>query len=83
MKKMQVTAYGGFFTMGASLVFNLLFPKAMADMATSAAGWSSLIGMLALPLTIVGLLRMLTIKEQYNTDQDTSSTQEKLNMSAG
>lgn len=79
-QQVKVTAYGGFFTMGASLIFNIAFPIAMTKMATSAAGWSKLIGMLALPLTIVGLLRMLTIPEQYNNESDVKAAGEKLNL---
>ncbi len=74
----KLTAYSGFFTMGAGFVFNILFPIGVAKIATSASGWSRLIGMLALPLTVIGLVRMLTIKEQYNLDSDIRSEQLKL-----
>lgn len=67
-QQVKLTAYGSFFTMGAAVVFNMLFPMAMSKVATSAAGWSRLIGMLAAPLTLLGIIRMLTIKEQYNND---------------
>lgn len=77
-QQVKVTAYGGFFTMGFSVIFNVAFPMAMATMATSPAGWSRLVGMFAVPLTIVGLLRMLTIKEQYNNESDVKATGEKL-----
>lgn len=74
----KLTAYSGFFTMGAGFAFNILFPMGVAKIATSAAGWSRLIGMMALPLTILGLVRMLTIKEQYNSEADVQSEQLKL-----
>lgn len=74
----KLTAYSGFFTMGAGFVFNILFPMGVAKIATSAAGWSRLIGMMALPLTVLGLVRMLTIKEQYNMEADVHSEQLKL-----
>lgn len=79
-QQVKVTAYGSFFTMGASLIFNVIFPMAMTRIATSAAGWSRLIALFAVPLTIVGLLRMLTIKEQYNTDADVKASGEKLHL---
>lgn len=78
-QQVKLTAYGSFFTMGAGLAFNIMFPMAMAQIATSAAGWSRLIGMMAIPLTLLGLVRMLTIKEQYHSDE-TSET-EKLKLS--
>lgn len=74
----KLTAYGSFFTMGAGFVFNILFPVGVAKIATSASGWSRLVGMMALPLTILGLVRMLTIKEQCNMDADVRSEQLKL-----
>ena len=74
----KLTAYGGFFTMGAGFAFNILFPLGVAKIATSAAGWSRLIGMMALPLTVLGLVRMLTIKEQYNMEADVHSEQLKI-----
>lgn len=66
----KVTAFSSFFTMAAAMVFNVLFPTAMAKAGTSPAGWSRMIGTLAIPLTFVGILRMLTIKEQYNNEAD-------------
>lgn len=74
----KLTAYGSFFTMGAGFAFNIFFPSLMAKMATSPAGWSRLIGMFALPLTIIGVLRMLFIPERYNNEADTA--QEKLQL---
>ena len=67
-QQVKLTAYGSFFTMGAAVIFNMMFPMAMSKVATSAAGWSRLIAMLAVPLTLLGIIRMLTIKEQYNND---------------
>lgn len=77
-QQVKLTAYGSFFTMGAGLAFNIIFPMAMARIATSAAGWSRLIGMMAVPLTLLGLIRMLTIKEQYHSEEMTGTEKLKL-----
>lgn len=74
----KITAFGSFFTMGAGFAFNILFPIAMADMATSPAGWSRLVGMMAVPLTFFGLLRMFFIQEKYNNETDVSGERLKL-----
>ena len=74
----KITAFGSFFTMGAGFAFNILFPTAMANIATSPAGWSRLVGMMAVPLTAIGLLRMLFIKEQYNNEADNTGDLLKL-----
>lgn len=77
-QQVKLTAYGSFFTMGAGLAFNILFPMAMAQIATSAAGWSRLIGMMAVPLTLMGLIRMLTIKEEYHSEEPAQAEKLKL-----
>ena len=74
----KVVAYGNFFTMTAGFAFNIIFPTAMTNIAVNAAGWSRLMGMIALPCGVIGLVRMLTIKEQYNNEQDTDPNREKL-----
>ncbi len=61
----KICGYGSIFTMSAALVFNILFPTAMAKIGTDAAGWSRLIGMIAIPLTVIGMLRVLTIPEKF------------------
>lgn len=61
----KICGYGSIFTMSAALVFNILFPIAMGKIGTDASGWSRLIGMIAIPLTVIGLLRVLTIPEKY------------------
>lgn len=66
----KVVAYGNFFTMAAAFIFNIAFLIAMTKIAVDAAGWSRLIGMIAIPLTLLGIIRVLTIKEQYNNESD-------------
>ena len=78
-QQVKLTAYGGFFTMGAGFIFNIGFPIAMSKIATSAAGWSRLMGMIAVPLTLLGIVRMLTIKEQFH--RDVKATEERLKIS--
>lgn len=72
-EQVRVTAYGSFFTMAGAVIFNVLFPTAMAKIGTSPAGWSRLVGMIAVPLTAFGLLRILFIPERYNNEADTKS----------
>lgn len=51
----------------------MTFPMLMAKVATSAAGWSKLVLMLAIPATAIGVLRMIFVKEKYNVDATTTS----------
>lgn len=74
----KVIAYGGFFQMAGGFAFNIGFPIAMSKIAVDASGWSRLIGMIAVPMTFLGVIRMLTIKEQYNNEADSAQQDLKL-----
>lgn len=64
----KLTSYGSVVPMLAAVIFNVVFPMMMGSIATSAAGWSRLIGMWAVPMAAIGLLRMLFIKEKYDVE---------------
>lgn len=72
----KVTAYGAFFSMAAGFAFNILFPIAMTSIAKDAAGWSRLVALMGIPLTIIGLLRIIFIPEQYNNTSDVSAAEQ-------
>ena len=58
----------GIIIMVASIVINITFPIAMTRIATSAAGWRKMIGMFALPLAVIGILRFFFVKETEKVD---------------
>ena len=62
------TSYGSIVTMLAAVIFNMTFPALIGSVATSAAGWSRLVLMFAIPLAAIGILRMIFIPEQYDVD---------------
>ena len=68
----KLTSYGSIITMLAAVIFNVTFPTMMAKVATSAAGWSKLVLMIAIPATAIGVLRMIFVKEKYNVDATTN-----------
>lgn len=74
----KICGYGSIFTMSAAIVFNVLFPTAMAKVSTDPAGWSRLIGMIAIPLTVIGMLRVLTIPEKYTPVSEKNGEQTHL-----
>ena len=75
-KIVKVNSYGGIVvTMGCAVV-SMSFPALMAKMATSAAGWSELVGIYALPLTVIGMGRFLFVKETVQVEE----TADKLNL---
>lgn len=66
----RVSSLGSIITMLGAIAFNITFPVLMGTMATSPEGWSRLVGMWALPLAALGLIRMLTMKEKYNLEEE-------------
>jgi len=69
----KVNSYGGIVVTIGCAVVSMLFPQMMATMATSGAGWSKLVGIFALPLVVLGMLRFLLVKETVEIDSDSSS----------
>ena len=64
----KVSSYGGFVTTMGSMVVSLTFPKMMAKLASSDGGWTTLILIYMIPLTILGALRFLFVKENPAID---------------
>lgn len=71
----KLTSYGSIITMLAAVIFNATFPGLMGAIATSPAGWSRLIGFMALPLAAIGILRMFFVPEKYDVDITTENTE--------
>ena len=64
----KVSSYGGIVTTMGSMVVSLTFPKMMAKLATSDGGWAALILIYMIPLTVLGLLRFIFVKENPSID---------------
>lgn len=66
----KVNSYGGIVVTLGCAVVSMLFPQMMATMATSAAGWSKMVGIFALPLAVIGIFRFVLVKETVSVDAD-------------
>lgn len=64
----KVASYGGIVTMAASLVVSVLFPITMSKLATSARGWTVTVAIFMIPVTLIGTLRFIFIKEDPSVD---------------
>lgn len=64
----KVSSFGGIVSTLGSAVVSISFPRAMAALATSDTGWRNLILIYALPLMLIGILRFLFVKEEYDVD---------------
>lgn len=74
----KVSSYGGIVTTMGSMVVSLTFPKMMAKLATADGGWTTLILIYMIPLTVLGLLRFLFVKE--NPDIDAQQIKNKVDI---
>jgi probable glucitol transport protein GutA len=64
----KVSSYGGIVTTMGSMVVSLTFPKMMAKLASADGGWTTLILIYMIPLTVLGLFRFLFVKENPAID---------------
>lgn len=74
----KLTSFGSIFTMLTGLIFNIFFPMAMGKIAVDAAGWSRLALMMAVPLGVIGILRMIFVEEKYDVDSESGGENEPL-----
>ncbi|PLS31176.1 Glucuronide carrier protein [Bifidobacterium margollesii] len=72
-----INTWGGTLLMIPAVVFNVAFPTLMAKFAISPQGWSSLVGMFALPLAVIGIMRFVFIKEVTDADVQTHGEKTK------
>lgn len=68
----KVSSFGGIVSMLGGMVVSVSFPILMGKLATSTAGWRSLVLIYAVPLAVIGILRFLLVKEDPTVDAGTS-----------
>ena len=73
----RLSSYGGIVTSVAAIVFNILFPTMVATFTPQPGGWSKLIAIFAIPLTLISLIRFFTVKEIYQVDVSAQKEQPK------
>lgn len=74
--KIQITklsAFGGIIITLGCVAVSVSFPIAMGMIATSAAGWSKLVAMYAVPLALIGILRFFFVKETVQVEEKQDS----------
>lgn len=69
VKLAKVGALGGMVIMLGAMAVSISFPVVMAKLATSPAGWRSLITIYSVPLCLIGTLRFLFVKEDPSIDE--------------
>lgn len=74
----KLNSYGGIVVTFGCAIVSMLFPQMMATMATSPEGWSQMVGIFALPLALIGILRFVFVKETVPVDAESDG---KMNFS--
>ncbi len=64
----KVASYGGMVTMMGSIAVSTTFPIVMEKLATSGGGWTATLAIFMVPMTLIGLLRFIFIKEDPAVD---------------
>ncbi|KAF1299068.1 hypothetical protein BAU15_00025 [Enterococcus sp. JM4C] len=62
----KVSSYGGVISMLGAMIVSISFPIMMGKLATSDAGWRSLILIYAIPLALIGIMRLIFVKEDQS-----------------
>lgn len=84
-QSISILSFGGVLSSVISLAFGIVVPLLISALGNDAAGWAKLSWMMAIPLTLVGLIRFFTIKEKRNTavvEQQKITIREMVNMLA-
>lgn len=63
---------GGLLTTVVIILFNTIFPIFEAQILYSSTGWSKLVLFIAIPMTIIGLMRFIFIKETVVIEADST-----------
>ena len=64
----KIASFGGIVIMFAAIAINIAFPILMGTMATSPEGWSQLILIVAIPMAIIGMMRFIFVKEEFEVE---------------
>ncbi|TPR55575.1 MFS transporter [Enterococcus sp. OL5] len=62
----KINGYGGILSIGVVMLFNMKLPGLLFPILSDASAWSRITLMIAIPMTILGLLRFFTVKEVYD-----------------
>ncbi|WP_026670172.1 MFS transporter [Butyrivibrio sp. AE3006] len=66
----KVSAYGGVFITLGCMVVSIILPMLIGKYAPVPGGWQKIVLVLAVPLLILGLLRFIFIKEEFNPNEN-------------
>ena len=75
-----LTSYGGVITMLGAAIFNIFGPSLFEQALTSASACSRLVGVLAIAMACIGILRMVFIPETIDVDSAATVKSDQVNV---
>lgn len=80
--KMSVTSFQGAFIMIGSTAVGIILPQLIKSLGTTKTGWTLIALIFAVPLTVIGSIRMFTVKEMAAIGRNETETEKKLPVKA-
>lgn len=77
MGVVKAASYSGIIVTMGSMIVSISLPIFIGSMGSTAAGWRKMVGMYAIPLVLIGLIRFLVVKEDASVVED-NKTAEKV-----
>ncbi len=77
MGVVKATSYSGIIVTMGSMIVSISLPIFIGSMGSTAAGWRKMVGMYAIPLVLIGMIRFLVVKEDTSVAEE-SKTEEKV-----
>ena len=79
MAVVKVASYSGIFVTIGSMIVSITLPIVIGSMGSTVAGWRKLVGMYAIPLVLIGLVRFFFVKEEAEVVEE-AKPEEKVGM---
>ena len=75
--RVSVMSFNGGIIMLCSIVFSMLLPQLIAGVGATKAGWTVIAASIGIPMAVIGILRMVFVKEVVHTETTKSGQKEE------
>ncbi len=75
--RVSVMSFNGGIIMLCSIVFSIVLPQLIAGVGATKAGWTVIAASIGIPMAVIGILRMVFVKEVVHTDTSKAGQKEE------
>ena len=75
--RVSVMSFNGGIIMLCSIVFSIVLPQLIAGVGATKAGWTVIAASIGIPMAVIGILRMVFVKEVVHTETSKSGQKEE------